>query len=351
MSLGPIMLDLRGPELAADEREMLAHPLCGGVILFSRNYRDEAQLRALTTDIHGLRDPPLLIAVDHEGGRVQRFHQEFTSLPACGGFGRLYDDDSQAALRLVQQSGWMMAAELIAVGVDFSFAPVLDLDRGSSVVGDRAFHRDPEIVCELARRFVRGMKSAGMAAVGKHFPGHGSVEADSHETLPIDGRGLEEIAMNDLLPFERLITAGLPAVMPAHVLYPAVDSLPAGFSPIWLRDVLRGRLDFQGAIFSDDVNMAGAEIAGSHVERAEAALRAGCDMVLVCNNSTAAAAVLELLDAQPEPASQVRLMRMHGTGERDGLAQIKERKEWREAVAVLAAVDASPELGLGDDRT
>jgi beta-N-acetylhexosaminidase len=345
------MLDLRGPELAADECEMLAHPLCGGVILFSRNYRNEPQLRALTATIHELREPPLLIAVDHEGGRVQRFHQEFTSLPACGCFGTLYNIDPQAALGLAQQSGWLMAAELLAVGVDFSFAPVLDLGRGiSRIIGDRAFHRDPDAVSELGRRFVRGMKTAGMAAVGKHFPGHGSVEPDSHESLPVDGRSLEDISMNDLVPFERLVESGLPGIMPAHVLYPAVDSKPAGFSAKWLRSVLRGQLRFQGAIFSDDVNMAGAEIAGSHVARAEAALAAGCDMVLVCNNSTAAAAMLESLDAQPDPAAQVRLMRMHGTGERGGLGEIKKLREWRETVNRLAAIDASPELGLGDDR-
>jgi len=346
------MLDLRGTELAADEREMLLHPLCGGVILFSRNYRDEAQLRALSRAIHELREPPLLIAVDHEGGRVQRFHQEFTSLPACGCFGRLHDEDPQQALRLAQQSGWLMAAELLAVGVDFSFAPVLDLDRGiSRVIGDRGFHRDPEVVTELARRFMRGMKTAGMAAVGKHFPGHGSVAADSHDALPVDERDLEEIVMNDLLPFERLIGSGLPAIMPAHVLYPAVDSVPAGFSTRWLRTVLREQLGFQGAVFSDDVNMAGAGIAGGHVDRAEAALRAGCDMALVCNNSTAAAAVLESLDAEVDPAAQVRLMRMHGTGEHAGLTEIKNQQQWRDAVLLLAAIDNSPELGLGDDQT
>jgi beta-N-acetylhexosaminidase len=346
------MLDLRGPELAADEREMLLHPLAGGVILFSRNYRDEVQLRTLTSGIHELREPPLLVAVDHEGGRVQRFHQEFTSLPACGRFGELYDDDPQEALRLAQQCGWLMAAELLAVGVDFSFAPVLDLDRGiSRVIGDRAFHREPDTVAELARRFVRGMKTAGMAAVGKHFPGHGSVAADSHEALPVDARSLEDILAGDIVPFERLIASGLPAVMPAHVLYPAVDPRPAGFSPVWLRDVLREQLGFQGAIFSDDVSMAGAEVAGTHVERAEAALRAGCDMILVCNNSTAAAAVLETLDAGADPAAQVRLMRMHGAGERTGLTEIKNRQQWRDAAVLLAAIDVSPELGLGDDRT
>lgn len=346
------MLDLRGPELAADEREMLLHPLCGGVILFSRNYRDETQLRALTHAIHELREPPLLIAVDHEGGRVQRFHQEFTSLPACGRFGGLHDEDPQSALRLAQQSGWLMAAELLAAGVDFSFAPVLDLDRGiSRVIGDRGFHGDPDVVSQLARQFVRGMKAAGMAAVGKHFPGHGSVAADSHVTLPVDNRGLDEIAMSDMVPFERLIGTGLPAIMPAHVLYPAVDDVPAGFSSRWLRDILRGQLGFQGAVFSDDVNMSGAEIAGSHVDRAEAALRAGCDMALVCNNSTAAAAVLESLDAEVDPAAQVRLMRMHGTGEHAGLTAIRNQQQWRDAVSLLAAIDTAPELGLGDDRT
>lgn len=346
------MLDLRGTGLAADEREMLLHPLCGGVILFARNFQDEAQLRELTAAIHALRDPPLLIAVDHEGGRVQRFHGAFTTLPACGLIGGLYDADAQRALRLAQQAGWLMASELLAAGVDFSFAPVLDLDRGiSRVIGDRGFHREPEAVTELARRYLRGMRSAGMAGVGKHFPGHGSVAADSHEALPVDARGLEEIAELDLVPFERLIDSGLPAIMPAHVLYPEVDSRPAGFSRIWLGEVLRGRLGFHGAVFSDDICMAGAEIAGTHAERAEAALAAGCDMVLVCNNSTAAVAVLDSLDTEPDPAAQVRLMRMHGAATGAGLTALKNQQQWRDAAALLAAVDLTPELGLGDDRT
>lgn len=345
------MVDLRGPAISAGEREMLLHPLVGGVILFSRNFVDVDQLRALTETVHGLRTPPLLIAVDHEGGRVQRFHGEFTSLPPCRCFGELHDTDPAAAQRAAEQAGWLMASELLAAGVDFSFAPVLDLDRGvSAVIGDRAFHRDPDTVARLGRGYLRGMKRAGMAGVGKHFPGHGAVVADSHVAVAVDERSLEEIAMSDLLPFERLIAWGLPAVMPAHVIFPQVDAQPAGFSPVWLQDVLRARLGFSGAVFSDDITMAGAEGAGDHAARAAAALEAGCDMVLVCNDPAAAAQVLERLDVEPNPASQLRFMRMRGGAGSVGLTELKKHQEWSHAVRTVAALDAAPELGLGDDQ-
>lgn len=344
------MLDLRGLVLEADEREILKHPLVCGVILFSRNYEDSRQLRALTDSVHAVRQPPLLIGVDHEGGRVQRFHGEFISLPACRCFGVRYNAAPAEALELVQQAGWLMAAELLAVGVDFSFAPVLDLDRGiSQVIGDRAFHRDPEVVAALARRFVQGMKSAGMAAVGKHFPGHGSVAADSHYAAPVDDRAFEDIAMSDMVSFERLIHAGLPAIMPAHVVFPSVDEVPAGFSSKWIGDVLRGRLGFQGAVISDDLSMAGAERLGGFQQRAEAALRAGCDVVLVCNHQKEAVELLDTIPPGSNPASQVRLMRLHGARTQVDLAELKRDKEWESAAAALAALDRTPELGLGDD--
>jgi beta-N-acetylhexosaminidase len=352
LSLGPVMLDLAGPALSAEERELLLHPLAGGVVLFSRNYEDPLQLSALTETIHGLRSPPLLIAVDHEGGRVQRFRGEFTALPPCGCLGRLHDSDPAAAERAAEQAGWLMASELLAVGVDFSFAPVLDVDHGvSAVIGDRSFHRDPETVARLARRYLRGMKRAGMEGVGKHFPGHGGVAADSHLALPVDGRGLEEMAMADLVPFDRLIRSGLAAVMTAHVAFPAVDQRPAGFSEVWLRRVLRERLRFSGAVFSDDISMAGAEAMGDYATRAAAALEAGCDMVLVCNNPMAAAVVLERLESGPNPAAQVRLVRMHAAAGRPALRDLKAQQEWKQAAALVARLDATPELGLGDDRT
>lgn len=350
MSLGPIMLDLQGTGLEPEERDLLRHPLVGGVILFARNYRDPQQLAELTRRIHALRTPPLLIAVDHEGGRVQRFREQFTHLPPCRAYGRLYDRDAGAALDLCRQAGWLLAMELLAVGVDFSFAPVLDLDtRRSRVIGDRAFHGRPDAVAALARQFVRGMKSAGMAAVGKHFPGHGSVREDSHHQTAVDERRYEDILMKDMVPFQRLIHAGLAGIMPAHVIYKQVDGKPAGFSDVWLKQILRGELGFQGVVFSDDISMAGAESAGGYRRRALGAIGAGCDMVLVCNNRPAAVQLLDTLEVDPDPVSQVRLMRMHGADCDTGLDGLRQDLEWQAAASGLASLDAEPELDLGDD--
>ena len=350
MSLGPIMLDLRGPVLQDDEKEFLQHPLVGGVILFSRNYEDPEQLAHLTQSIHSLRQPRLLIAVDHEGGRVQRFREGFTQLPACALFGQLYAEEKQEAMHLAENAGWLLAAELLAVGVDFSFAPVLDIDTGkSSVIGDRAFHSDPDIAATLARCFMQGMNAAGMAAVGKHFPGHGYVKEDSHHEIPVDERRYEDIQMCDLIPYERLIAAGLPAIMPAHVIFSAVDDKPAGFSARWLKEVLRKRLGFKGVIFSDDLSMAGAGVAGDYHARARLALTAGCDMVLVCNNQQAAVRLLDQLALLPDPVAQVRLMRMHGRDVSDNLQQLMQTEKWQGIAAELNNLNKTPELNLGDD--
>lgn len=342
MSLGPLMLGLTGPELEAEERELLCHPLVGGVILFSRNYQSPAQLAALTAAIHALRQPRLLIAVDHEGGRVQRFRDGFTRLPAVRRLGEVYDRDRARARRLARATGWLMAAELRAVGVDFSFAPVLDLDRGiSSVIGDRAFHPDPQAVAELAQAYMAGMQHAGMEAVGKHFPGHGAVAADSHHELPRDPRRYADMALEDMLPFERLIRAGLAGIMPAHVIYAQVDERTAGFSPVWIKRILRGRLDFQGAVFSDDLDMAAAGCAGKPAARAQAALAAGCDVLLACNDRQAALAMLHDLPHTPDPVRQARLIRFHGRGDSD-LAALQRSLAWQRAVQMVGDYDGFP---------
>jgi beta-N-acetylhexosaminidase len=282
---GPLMLDVAGLELTAIERERLAHPLVGGVILFARNYESPAQLKALTASIRALRDPPLLIAVDHEGGRVQRFRKGFTAIEPMRGLGERWDRDVAAATVEARKVGATIATELGAHGVDFSFAPVLDLDYGaSSVIGDRALHRNPNAVAHLAAALCEGLRVGGMAAVAKHFPGHGFTAADSHAETPVDERPLAAIEKDDLVPFAVLVRHRIEAVMPAHVIYPAVDAQPAGYSTIWLQDVLRKRFGFDGLIFSDDLSMAGAKVAGGIAARAEAACAAGCDMVLLCND-------------------------------------------------------------------
>lgn len=345
------MLDLRGHALEDDEKEMLQHPLVGGVILFSRNYQSPLQLQELCNKIHALQTPPLLIGVDHEGGRVQRFHESFTLLPPCACYGEEYDKDHVTGLQLAQEAGWLMASELLAVGLDFSFAPVLDLNRGiSRVIGDRGFHANEDIVSSLARAFTRGMKSAGMSAVGKHFPGHGSVIPDSHHETPVDNRSYQDIAMSDMIPFERLVQSGIPALMPAHVVYEQVDHLAAGYSKIWLQKILRQELGYQGVIFSDDINMAGAGVAGTHIDRAEAALTAGCDMVLICTDQEAASSVLEQLVYEPHPASQARLMRMHGKFNDLNLEGLRSQARWQSVSEILGNIEYAPELALGDDE-
>ncbi len=313
MSLGPLMIDLEGCTISDAERKLLQHPLVGGVILFTRNYESVQQINDLTTEIHALRQPQLLIAVDHEGGRVQRFKGDFFHLPACTKLGEIYDQNNKQAIDLAEQMGWLLAAELRAVGIDFSFAPVLDLGRNiSTVIGDRALHSDPEIISELAHAMMIGMRKAGMIAVGKHFPGHGSVVADSHISVPVDDRRLVDIEFEDLIPFERMINYGLAAIMPAHVIYPKIDTQPAGFSSRWLQGILRKKYGFQGVIFSDDICMAGAVIIGDPVTRARLALQAGCDMVLICNDRDVAIEVIDNLGGHISPTSQVRLIRLHG---------------------------------------
>ncbi len=340
MGHGPLMLDVQGLELEPEERDRLGHPAAGGVILFARNYQDPEQLTALVAEIHALRRPPLLVAVDQEGGRVQRFREGFSALPPAAVLGRLYRRDPRKALDVAGRLGWLMAAELRCCGVDFSFAPVLDLQTGvSRVIGDRAFSSDPVAVGRLAYAWCRGAREAGMPSVGKHFPGHGNVEADSHEELPVDSRPFDVLWDHDLVPFRHMVGNNLDAVMPAHVIYERCDPLPAGYSRFWIGEVLRRRMGFQGAVFSDDLSMAAAAVAGSPADRAEAALDAGCDMVLVCNDPEAAGQVLERLRDWNEPVRQVRMARMHGTGgsSRD---RLHEDPRWPRAMEALALAQA-----------
>lgn len=282
-NLGPVMLDVVGTSLTDDDLRRIRHPLTGGVILFARNYENRSQLMTLTSAIHAAR-PDVVIAVDHEGGRVQRFKTDgFTKLPAMRKLGELWDTDVLAATRAATDVGYVLAAELRACGVDLSFTPVLDLDYGSSgVIGDRAFHRDPRVVTLLAKSLNHGLALAGMANCGKHFPGHGYAEADSHVAIPVDERTLHDILAADAAPYGWL-GMSLAGVMPAHVIYPKVDNQPAGFSKKWL-SILRKDMGFEGVIFSDDLSMEGASVAGSVVDGAHAALAAGCDMVLICNS-------------------------------------------------------------------
>ena len=293
--IGPLMLDIEGVEIKAHEKKLLANRLVGGVILFTRNYQSRNQLLALVSEIR-LLAPNILIAVDHEGGRVQRFRDGFTSIPAMATLGCIYKNKPEEAISRARDYGWVIAKELLACDIDISFAPVLDLDYGiSSVIADRSFSSVIESVITLATAFIEGMHEGGMASTGKHFPGHGYVAADSHLDIPVDSRSLSEIQNKDMHIFSVLVEKGLNAVMPAHVIYPNVDDKPAGFSRVWLHDILRNIVGFEGVIFSDDLSMEGASVAGSFSDRAGAALNAGCDMILVCNQPAGALEVLQHL--------------------------------------------------------
>jgi beta-N-acetylhexosaminidase len=306
LPLGPVMIDIVGTGLTDLDRERLCHPLVGGIILFTRNYVSREQLTQLCADIHTLREPRLLIAVDHEGGRVQRFREGFTRLPAMRKLGELHALDAKAGLEAARAVGQVLAAELLACGVDFSFTPVLDLDYGhSTVIGDRSFGRDPTAVAGLANAVIEGLHAAGMKSCGKHFPGHGHVAADSHVAIPVDERSLAQLH-EDMAAFRQ---SRVDAVMPAHVIYPAVDARPAGFSPVWLT-ILREELGFDGVIFSDDLSMEGASVVGGIIERATAAWNAGCDMLLVCNAPEAASALLAAWPIRPDARRSERVLKL-----------------------------------------
>jgi len=345
MSLGPLMVDIAGTELTPEDIEVLSHPSVGSVILFSRNYRDVAQVSSLIAAIRGVRSPALLVAVDQEGGRVQRFRDGFTRLPPVRTLGRRYDEDRREGLSLAKAAGWLMASELRAVGVDFSFAPCVDLDYGvSEIIGDRAFHRDPDAVAALAVAYMSGMREAGMAAVAKHFPGHGAVIADSHVALPIDRRKFVDLE-GDIRPYRLLIENNLAGVMVAHVVFPAVDALPASLSKRWISSVLRGEMGFHGCVFADDLTMAGAAAFGGVIERAELAFAAGCDVLPICNDRQAVKSVLHHFGPDVgSPASQARVVRMRARGEAP--TNLGADRQWQQTVMSIASLSATPPLVL-----
>jgi len=318
-AIGPVMIDVEGVTLTASEKQKINHPNTGAVILFSRNYSSPEQIEKLINEIRSAREGDILIAVDQEGGRVQRFQSGFTRLPPAAAFSN--------SPELAESAGWLMAAELLALGVDFSFAPVLDVDCGiSEIIGNRSFSQDPLLASQLASQFRKGMNSAGMSATGKHFPGHGAVALDSHLTLPVDERDLKSIYEKDIQPFKQLIDEGLEAIMPAHVVYPQIDSLPAGFSSKWIQDILRTELSFNGVVFSDDLSMEGAASIGGFKQRAKLAIDAGCDMVLVCNNPSAAEEVLENMPVTQNTIREQRLNAMRGKSQLSREQLIKTAK-------------------------
>lgn len=337
--MGPVMIDVQGTSLSQEDKEILKHPLVGGLIFFTRNYQSPEQISDLSAQIRAAADKPLLIAVDHEGGRVQRFREGFSRIPAMGKLWQMSDENLTRAKILAEQSAILMALEVQAVGIDISFAPVLDINNISDVIGDRSFHPEASYVSELAQAFIAGLHRVGMKATGKHFPGHGSVKADSHIDLPIDNRQRTEIFQQDLLPFKHLIAKKkLDALMPAHVIFPDVDSQAVGFSRYWLQNILREQLGFNGVIFSDDLSMEGASSAGGYIERAEAAQNAGCDMLLLCNNRQGCIEVLDGANIKTSQESNARLTKLlknnHNT---ESWARLNQSTLWQNANKLLSS--------------
>ena len=329
MTIGSLMFDIQGITLDKEEIEILQHPLTGGIILFSRNFQNQAQIHELCKSIRTVAGKPILIAVDHEGGRVQRFQEDFTIIPAMGVF-QHRDCDEQLNLENITVTGWLMAAELIASGIDISFAPVLDLDVGiSKVIGDRGFSDQPREIIKYATAFIQGMNNAGMPATGKHFPGHGSIVEDSHFDLPVDDRTIQEIRDSDLSVFAALSERSLSAVMPSHVIYSDVDSLPACFSHIWLQEILRNELKFSGTVFSDDLSMEGAKVMGDITARTKQALSAGCDMVLCCNDRDATITLLDQLPQQTEHEKVARIQTMISKQRNEDFKRLLKQPIWQ----------------------
>lgn len=326
--MGPVIFDLDGMELTSEEQDILQHPCIGGVILFARNYDTPKQVYDLAKHIKSIRLLP--ITVDQEGGRVQRFKSKFSTLPSLGAIGALYDRDQNQARATAETMGWLMATEVLSCGIDVSFAPVLDLNRGlNTVIGDRSYHREAKIVYELASAAINGMNKAGMQAIGKHYPGHGGVIHDTHHDLAKDERQFDDILSADMYPYQKLIEDNLLfGIMPAHVIYPAICSYPAGFSALWLKDILRKQLKFKGLIISDDLTMQGASVVSDVIERAHMALDAGCDRILVCNNRKEAIRVIEELEGKTyaiQPWEGVMPTAFH-------YPMLSKNKDWQQAV-------------------
>lgn len=339
------MIDIQGTALSAAEEDWLSQPAVGGVVLFARNFENLQQLQSLIGSIRAVRSPGLLIAVDQEGGRVQRFKAPFSVLPPMRMLGHHYDEHPARALSIAKEFGWLMAAELRAVDIDLSFAPVVDIDRGlSEVIGDRALHTEVDVVSQLACEFAAGAKQAGMAVIAKHFPTHAGAIADSHTQLAVDAREYSAL-LDDLEPYRRLISSGLPGVMAAHVSFPQMDPSPASFSSWWLKGQLRTELGFKGAIISDDLAMAGAAVAKSCAGRAVRAMEAGCDMVLLCNRPDDIPETIERLNSRLNPSGQLHLVRLRGQG-RQRWQELQNSPRWREARAALELLDATPTLTL-----
>ena len=338
MTIGCLMLDMQGTKLTSEEVDMLQHPLTGGIILFSRNFESQRQIYNLCESIRTAAKKPILIAVDQEGGRVQRFKETFSRLPAMGSFKTL-DEEPNTLLNIISQTGWLMAAELIASGIDISFAPVLDLDIGlSKVIGDRGFSDNPQQIIDYSTAFISGMRQAGMSATGKHFPGHGSTIADSHFELPIDERSMEEIRSSDMSVFATLSKSGLSAVMPAHVIYSNVDPLPACFSPYWLQTILRKEIKFDGVIFSDDLTMASAKSMGDIETRAKEALSAGCDMILCCNEPEETVSLLDKLPQIKDSNKLARIAQMYAKENADTFEELQLQNSWVSANKIVSSM-------------
>jgi beta-N-acetylhexosaminidase len=334
--LGPVFVGIAGHALTPDEITLLQHPLVGGVVLFARNIDTPEQVRALTTQLHGLRQPELIITVDQEGGRVQRLLNGFTRLPSMRQCGQLFEQNPALGLQVAHTLGWLLAAEVLSVGIDMSFAPVLDVDSGiSEIIGERSVSESAIDVAVVMNALMSGMHAAGMPATGKHFPGHGGVRADSHLQLPVDERSWEEIMASDIQPFRYLIQHGLNAMMPAHVIYSAIDEQPAGFSSRWLQAVLRQQLGFKGVIISDDLGMQAAKFVGNLTARAECALNAGCDVVLICNELDELAQTLDDLKKRPYHDATHHILSLRGDT-RITYSELQQSTAWKEAVAVVA---------------